>query len=376
MRLIRTSRGFTLVEGLIAMVIGALVMGTGMYIYLQGDRSFKVTTEHASMRQESLLVLEKIERDLDQILVSNGRWPDGTREHYLFQPFRLTDPYTQQMADPNNPGKFIDYTEAGSGVEFFRYHHTEMVDNVNTLTETDDLMPQLVGHKITYKTEPFTLENGEQALNLFRNGVKINKIPLSEVIFARMPRIEAENQVQGSDHAILRVWVIPRGGVWRSMKREDVDRLKSDPSLLSKTYHLVGYESMYTTKVYVTMRKMRRFYDDDTNVLDEAALNTYLETADELEQRVVAEVRSAGESVLLDNLREGIDDRPARTGYGLPTNSVKLDFQTPYDNATARVDSVFASALDGGSGDQDTGSGQVGGGGGGTGGGAAGTSGT
>jgi prepilin-type N-terminal cleavage/methylation domain-containing protein len=43
----RARRAFTLVEVLIAVSLGALVMGGAMYLYHQGNQSFFKTTEHA-----------------------------------------------------------------------------------------------------------------------------------------------------------------------------------------------------------------------------------------------------------------------------------------------------------------------------------------
>ena len=56
--------GFTLVEGLIAAALAIVVLGGGIYLYVQGNKMFHTTTEHSSIREEALLILEKINRIL------------------------------------------------------------------------------------------------------------------------------------------------------------------------------------------------------------------------------------------------------------------------------------------------------------------------
>src|SRR5207244_3398098 len=77
-------KAFSLLEVTVAVALAAVVLGTGTYVYVEGSRQFVKVTDHDTFRDESLLVLETINRDLEQVVVSQGQWPDGT--YYMVEP--------------------------------------------------------------------------------------------------------------------------------------------------------------------------------------------------------------------------------------------------------------------------------------------------
>jgi hypothetical protein len=309
----RTSRtGFTLVEGLIAAALGIIICGGGIYIYMQGNKMFQTTTEHSSIREEALLVLEKINKDLDALMVSDEEDPE-TKSYYLLKPYTLTGPVEQKYTDKRT-GEQKTYTEY-TGIQFYVYHHTE-----TTPDETNGFpLPMLVGQMIEYRCDPI---NGDpkKGFNLMRNGVKVNKQPLSAVFFRKADPIYAKGNIGASPDAVLDVYVMPKGGMWGTMTPDVMARLVQEGHALMRTFHLVGYESQFTALLSLADAKRR-----------------YGETLDPVETAIWAYAKQEG---LLANVASKTADTPLE--YRLPRGRVKLE-KVLFNPATAG-DKEFASA--------------------------------
>jgi prepilin-type N-terminal cleavage/methylation domain-containing protein len=317
----RTARGFTLMEVLIATALGVVVIGSGMLVYLQGNKMYTTVTEHSTFREEAMICLEHISRDVDQLMVSQEQWPDGS--FYMVEPFKLVNPYNQQFKEPTT-GKLLDVATAGSGVKFFRYHHTDMV------TVGTGKQPKLVGNLVEYKTEPIDAGDLKKGVNLMRNGKKVNGIVLSEVIFQKLPIKEAIEQVQGAPNAILKVTVIPRGGMWRQMRTDAIEELKKDGTVLSRNFHLSGYESQYTAMLFEGTQKVKGGTPPAN-----------------LEPPVVKAVHddaSKSNNPLVDTISTGVGTVPSQAF--VPSPGLTTLSTAPFDDNTAGKDTHFAKSTD------------------------------
>jgi hypothetical protein len=235
-------RGFSMVELVVAGFITALMLGGVFLMNHQGTKSFQVVTEHASFRQEALLCMEYVARDMEELMVSSGPNPIlGSTSWSMTSPFVLSEPVT------------VDGQELFTRLDFFRYHHTG-----NTVGEDGDGIPQLVARRITYQCRTSTTKDGHRITDLLRNGQKINHQPLALVNFEPVAAVVAAQTIGGAPQAILKINVLPRGGMWGTMKDQSLQQLREKEGLVSRTIHLVGYESQYTSLLFVALQKFHR----------------------------------------------------------------------------------------------------------------------
>jgi hypothetical protein len=315
----RTSRrGFTLVEGLVAAAVGAVVIGGAMVLYHQGHKAFLATTEHASFREEALLILETIGKDLEGLVVSDQLNPD-TNIYYMVQPFDCTDPVQQENVDPKTGEK--QTFSVPSGMKFYKYHHTTSGDG-NTADSTRTC--QIVGQQIVYKSELIDQAKPERGMNLLRNGKRVNTMPLSGVLFEPLDPIIAAKNLGASPNAIIQVTIVPNGGVWGKMTPSTIQTLRNSGKVCTRVYHLAEYESQYTTMLWCAMVK------------NQAGIKT-----DPMEQAVL-DYGNAIPNNMAGKLREKIKEL-GEQGYRLDENQVLLEPKL-YDEATAGSDPTFATA--------------------------------
>lgn len=237
-------QAFTLVEAMVALAIGSLVLGAAGLLYKQGTAFFYKTTEHAAFREESLLCMEHIARDLEQLMVSDGQI-NGNGEYHLVKPYELTGTATEfTRYNPVTKKDEPTGTQAYEGIKFMRYHSTE----------TDAAgQPLLIGRYVEYTVKPVS-GNPLDGKNLFRLGENrpINKIPLREIAFVKENAKVTADQIGASPHAVLTVMIVPTGGSYvnpgqsQNMTADTVDKLRADRALVSRTFHLAGYETYYT----------------------------------------------------------------------------------------------------------------------------------
>lgn len=290
--------GATLVEALVAVALGTLVVGGAMVLYIQGNRAFGTTTEHASFREEALTVLETINRDLEELVVSDDRNP-RTGRFYMVEPFELA-------------------AEDGSALRFHKYHHTQ------TIEKDGATLPQVVGQAIEYRTEPVDAAAPARGVNLLRNGRKVNRQPLALVRFERMDPIVALNNIGGCPNGLLEVTVLPRGGMWGQMSRETLERLRRENRSVNRIHHLVGYESQYTTVLWKALTKGQAG-----------------QPLSPLELAVSADADSRP-AALAGPIRERLK-QIADLDFALDPDTVRLD-DVPYDEAGARRFPQFSKA--------------------------------
>lgn len=257
-------RGFTLVEVIIAAGLAAMVIGGAMYLYGQGHRFFHKVTEHATFRSEALIIQEKVAVDLEQLVVNKEVNP-GTGNYYMIEPFQYLEPFTFEDRHPETG--VVTPLKAGRGLRFYRFHHIDV---------GADAKPQMVAHKIEYTV--VANPGPEGGKNLLRNGERVNQLPLEDAFFHSEPPIVVRDQMRGSPHAIVTLTVVPKGGALGSMEYRVISRLREEGSIVSRTYHLVGYESFYTAILYEAIRTGNRsgvhgavYTDAYANNPDEAA---------------------------------------------------------------------------------------------------------
>ena len=258
----RRNEGFTLVESLIALAIAVVVLGSAMLLYMNGNRMFQSTTEHSSAREEALLILERINKDLETLMVSDEVDPDNGI-YYMLEPYKLIGPQKQAGRDKVT-GEIKEFTEY-TGCQFYVYHHTQTVkDPTNGFP-----VPQLVGQLVEYKMEAI---NGDtkRGFNLMRNGVKVNKIPLSAVFFRKADPVYAKGNIGAAPDAVMDVYIVPKGGMWGTLTPEVLSTLMTTGHALMRTYHLVGYESQFTTLLSLADTKGR--YGEQLDPLEEAVI--------------------------------------------------------------------------------------------------------
>lgn len=297
----RTRNAFTLVEVLIAAALGSVVIGGGMMLYVQGNKMFYSTTEHSSFRSEALLLLETAANDFDQLQVSAGANPE-TGNWSLLQPYRIikspkfTQKITAMQLNPKTGKEEEIEVEAGDGVSFFRFHHIAMG------APTADLplgKPKMIGRKVVYETVDIDPSDPSKGKNLLRNGKRVNQIPLASVIFHKEPPIVAAEQVQGSPHALITMTVVPQGGLFGNMKREALLKLEEKGSIIARTFHLVGYESFYTSVLYSGLQKGKGSITglDD---LTKAVVSDATKTSPELTKKVAASASKTSQTYSID----------------------------------------------------------------------------
>jgi hypothetical protein len=311
----RLRHAFTFVEALVAAALAAVVLGGTAMMYVQGNRAFTATTEHASFREEALLLLETIDRDLKGLVVSDEMNP-RTGLYYMVQPFELLDPVDQVGTDPAT-GRKRSYP-VSSGLEFHKYHRTQMVPG------RDGPTAQMVGQLVTYRIRPIDAADPRRGVDLLRNGRKINRQPLSGVLFERADPIHAARNVGAAPNATLKVTVVPRGGLWGTMTPDTIQKLRDDGKVATRMFHLVGYESQFTTLLWLAIAK------------SQAGL-----PVDPLEDAVLAygDALPAG---LGGDLRRKVKEI-SDMGYRLDPGRIVLE-TVPFDETTAGQDAVFAAA--------------------------------
>jgi hypothetical protein len=282
-------------------------------MYYTGNRAFVTVTEHSSFREEALLLLERIERDLRGLIVSEQTNPK-TGLPYMVQPYDLFDPRPQQGINPRT--NLPEVYQIPSGLRFFRYHHTQAMAGGTAPTA------QLIGHQLEYKVEP--IGDGARGVNLLRNGRRINKGPLSGILFEVADPVYAAKTVGAAPNAILNVTVVPQGGVWGSMTPDTIRRLRDDGKVVTRSIHLVAYESQFTLLLWLAQVKKQAKMELDP-----------LEKA----------VHDAGEklpALLRGRLQKKIEEM-TNIGYRLDDNRVVLE-PKPFDDSSAGQDPAFQKA--------------------------------
>lgn len=316
-------KAFSLMEVTLAVALGAVVMGSGMYLYLEGNKQFTKVADHNTFRDEGMMVLETINRDLAQICVSQGQWPDGT--FYMVEPYRLVDRYTQNYKDPIT-GKMMPYTDAATGIRFFRYHHTEMIPRPDG---APGQVPQVVARELEYKTVPIDASDPSKGVNVLRNGEQVNTMPLSEVVFQKLPANLAFDQVQGSPHAIVKVVVIPQGGMWKQMTKDTIDALKQrGATVLNKIYHLSGYESQYSSLLFKALQENTAHPGTFSSPVLQAVFQD-------------ANANGSSDDGML-NTSSAIGQQPAQS-FDMPAGVVRMDTSTKWNQADSYKDTFFAT---------------------------------
>jgi prepilin-type N-terminal cleavage/methylation domain-containing protein len=338
-------RGFTVLEVVIAVAIAAMVMGGAMILFSQGSRSFAKTTAHAAVRTEALILLEKIGRDLQELTVSTGIDPETGRFH-LLAPYQLYNEIQLQVPDPDTGAPTP--VKAGRGLRFYRLHHVEM-DTARSDVAAPDGRPTLVAHRVEYLVRPIPGDEHGR-VDLLRNGKKINQMPLADVFFRQEPPVVASSQLGGCRNAILNVTVVPRGkGLLGFLEDHVIQRLRENGRLVSRTFHLVGYESLYTAVLYRAIEKVSRGAAGGGlggllgSLLGGAAPaddDEEPEPPTELEAAVLADASEAAPGHMLENIVEGLFRR-ASPGFRIP-DVIRLE-PTLHDDANLR-DEVWESA--------------------------------
>lgn len=314
-RSVKTNEGTTLVEGLVAAALGIIVVGGGVLMYSQGNKAFTTTTEHASFRGEALLVLETLDRDLKGLVVSKDVNP-RTKFHYMVQPYELADPVEQVSKDKD--GKEVRKSIATS-VTFYRYHRTEMEQ------DGDGVKAVIIGQKVTYKAQLIDPAKPARGMNLLRNGKRVNKMPLAGILFEPLDPIMAADTIGASPAAVLKVTIVPRGGVFGGMTPDVIDRLRLDGKVATRVFHLSGYESQFTTILWMALAKTRakvKLDDLEKDVLTWSDKN----------------LPKAFRENVNKNLKEIFD-----LGYKLDQGRVRLE-ESAWTESSAGVDKVFATA--------------------------------
>jgi len=236
-------QAFTLVEAMVAVAIGSLVLGAAGLLYKQGVKYFYKTTEHAEFREQSLICLETIARDLEQLIVSDQQNPQ-TSNYQMVEPYILTGtptPFTR--FDPKTKKEVPTGANAYTGIRFWRYESTD--------TDPATKQPTIIGKMMEYSIKPAS-SNPKDGYNLFRGDSTrpVNHVPLNQIAFvSESPKVTVD-QIGASPHAVLTVMIVPNGGSFGSMgqnmSQDTVDHLRADRALVSRTFHLSGYETYYT----------------------------------------------------------------------------------------------------------------------------------
>jgi prepilin-type N-terminal cleavage/methylation domain-containing protein len=320
----RKRQGFTLIEVVVSAAIGSIVIGSGMLMYLQGNKYFYKVTEHSSFRAESLIILERIAQDLDQIQVSTSKNP-ATGKFYLTQPYEFIDPFTMDVKDED--GNVIETVAAGKGLRFYRFHHIKMGA---PKAGVPNGVPTMVGHRLEYTVRAINASKPALGYNVYRNDKKINSQPLQQFFFHQEPMIVAANQVQGSKAAIITTTVVPKGGLFGNMDYNTVQRLQEEGSIVSRTFHLIGYESFYTSVLYSALQK-------------QSGNGGTLTGIDALQQAVLADAAANTPANLLTNLEATVGSSSPPT-HLIPGEAFAIEANIAFDDVTASSDSGWLAA--------------------------------
>lgn len=324
-------KGFTLIETLIAVAVGSVIIGGGMYLYHSGVKSFYRTTEHASLREESLIVMETIARDMEQIMVTPGQMPDGS--YHLVKPFILTG--APSTITKFNPITKVDepYAKANRGITLWRYHHTET---------GSDGKPLMVGRKVEYVAEPFSAADPGRGFMLKRNGAPVNHMPLREIAFITEPALVTTDQIGASPNGVVTVFVIPAGdrAALLLKSRDIIETLMKQRALVSRTFHLQGFESFYTAMLNQAMRIVANKGGDPMNPPPGTLTGVYEAVFNDAKGNLVSQGPSgvALFAKVVDRFKTG-----GAVAYPeLEADKIfKVEFEKPYSEAGAFSDGAF-----------------------------------
>lgn len=321
-------KGFSLVEVIVAVAVGSVIIGAGMLMYLQGNKYFYKVTEHTSFRAEAILIHERIAEDLLQLQIDTGKNPN-TNEYWLVQPYELEGtPSTLNMTDSD--GNVIGTVKAGNVLRFPRFHHVEMSAPT---PELPNGMPKMVAYMMEYKTEPVDSADPSKGINLLRNGERVNQIPLKEVLFHAEPAIVAANQVQGSPSAILTAKIVPLGGTFGNLDLENLgvlDRLAEQGDIVTRTYHLVGYESFYTSVLFSGLQ---------------SGNSSGYENLSDLEAAVVNHARQNAPPQMFANVNTAASGGGGSSSYLLPKESFSVEYNRKHDDTVDTDQSWLAKPV-------------------------------
>jgi hypothetical protein len=145
-----------------------------------------------------------------------------------------------------------------------------------------------------------------------------------------MDAIVAAETIGGAPQAILKISVLPRGGMWGTMKDKTQQLLREKDTLVSRTVHLVGYESQYTSLLFVALQKYHR--------ATQAGIQPTLSPL----QRAVYEDALAHVPTRLHGIEKTLGTRPP-PAFELNEQVTRLE-DLPYTDADAHLDSEFSSA--------------------------------
>jgi hypothetical protein len=239
---------------IVSVAIGAIILSGAMTLYSQGNKYFYKVTEHSSFRSEALWMLERIEEDLNQLQVDTGQWPDMGGGYYLLQPYKLTNAEGTALSgstmmiydsEGNPTGETVNM---GQGLAFHRFHHIASAPASSGLLPG---APQMEAHRIKYTQGPVDDADPSKGVNLYRNGRKINHVPLKSVIFHQQPLVVAAGQLHATKHSVLTCSIVPLGGTFGTLATNTdfrvMERLERDGSITARTFHLAGFESFYTS---------------------------------------------------------------------------------------------------------------------------------
>lgn len=103
----RSQAGFTLVELLVAMVIGLLVMGGATQLFISSQQSFRFQTALADMQDTGRFALDTMAMELRQTDFSGGCVPSLITSHL------------RNIADTSSPALSLQAWHNGTGSDFF-----------------------------------------------------------------------------------------------------------------------------------------------------------------------------------------------------------------------------------------------------------------
>lgn len=203
---------FTLLEILFVLILMLVILGGLLNLFQVGSRSVVVTTDHAVARDEAISILHAIAQDLDRIIIADDF--DRTTFPNVIEPILIKD------------------SPQSSSFMFYAFHHR--------IYHWEDHRMELVGQRIEYQVRPTVPGKPEEGVDLWRNDedTPINRIPLTDVLFERLPDEEAEQLSVSPFHAV-RVVVKPRG-FWDKKN----DRL-AEFHPQTRLFHLKGVESQF-----------------------------------------------------------------------------------------------------------------------------------
>lgn len=199
-------RGLTALELLFASVLSLVVFGVTMAMMHTGTKGVVSVTDHAQAREEAIRILDRIERDLDRIVVGDAY--DRTTFPNVVEPVLLDD--------RPQASKFM----------FYALHHREFRQAERRMN--------LIGQVIEYKV----IARDGGGVDLLRNDERVNRDPLEDVRVELIDPDEA-GQLGISPFHAFHVVIYPRGA-WdarnEGLKTRNPQR---------RLFHLRGIESQY-----------------------------------------------------------------------------------------------------------------------------------